>query len=304
MGRKHKAKGGTAAPRGGAGRAHLDLQRDPSTGRARLVLKEPIFHDDWQNHLATAAANTALGTLREQPSLPAALELAGHAMDVASQLCEEFLARLPEGTIACKSGCAHCCHQTVHVTPIEALAIVDHLMQSLSTAALASLAGRISEARERTRGLAPLDRFASAHPCPFLAAGQCSVYQLRPLACRGMNSRDAVGCAKVLHDREVRAVFLADPRAGYSFAEPIRIALAISAGLQLGLSEVYHLDMHPLELTAAVDLLLRDAPTLVAGWLSGQAAFAPAYAADPGNQARMSTVGGLVRRSPASPARG
>jgi Fe-S-cluster containining protein len=292
------AKRRAAPDRDGARHGHLQLDRDPGSGQARLVLKAPVFQDDWQNELATAAANTAFGTMREEPSVARAVELARHAMTVASALSEDFLTRLPEGAVACKAGCAHCCYQAVHVTPPEALTIVDHLQRRLSRAELASLAARVSEACERTRGLAPLDRMTSDHPCPFLEAGQCAIYEVRPLACRGMNSLDAGGCAKILRDPVARAEFLTNPRAGYSFAEPIRACLAISAGLQLGLSEVYQLDMHPLELAAAVDLLLAGSQSLPAHWISGQRAFAPARATEATNDPRMTTLSGLVSSDP------
>jgi Fe-S-cluster containining protein len=291
-------------PRDGAGHVCLALQRDPASGKARLVLKQPVFQDDWQNELATAAANTAFGTMREQPSVSRAVELARYAMAVASEMSDGFLARLPEGTVACKAGCAHCCYQAVHATPIEAFAIVDHLRESLAQAELTSLAARVSDAHERTRGLAQVDRFSSDHPCPFLEAGQCSIYEVRPLSCRGMNSRDAAGCAKILQDPVARAEFLTNPRAGYSFAEPIRAVLAISAGLQLGLSEVYQLDMHPLELAAAVDLLLSGGQALPARCLSGQPAFEPAWAPEATNDARMTTLSGLVVSDPSGPRSG
>jgi hypothetical protein len=283
---------------------HLELCRDPSSGKPRLALIKPIFQDEWQNELTAAAANTAFGTMYEQPSVARAVQLALYAMTVASELSDGFLERLPEGTVACKAGCDHCCHQVVHVTPPEALAIVDTLRRTLCGAELSSLAARVSSARERNQGLAPVDRFTSDHPCPFLEAGQCSIYEVRPLACRGMNSRDAAGCATILQDPLARAEFLTNPRAGYSFAQPIRAFLAISAGLQLGLSEVYQLDMHPLELVAAIDLLLSGGPSLPAQWISGQPTFGPARATDATDDARMSALSGLVVSGPSDPARG
>jgi Fe-S-cluster containining protein len=259
------------------------------------VLSGPIFQDDWQNELTIAAANAAFGAMCGQPSVARAVELAVYAMTVVSELSDGFLQRLPEGIVACKAGCDHCCHQVVHLTPPEALAIVDYLRRILSPAELSSLAARVSDARERTQGLAPIDRFTSAHPCPFLEAGRCSIYEVRPLACRAMNSRDADGCAKILQDSVVRAEFLTNPRAGYSFAEPIRAFLSISVGLQLGLSEVYQLEMHPLELAAASDVLLCGGPSLPAQWISGQRTFEPARVTGATDDARMSTLSGLLR---------
>ena len=63
-------------------------------------------------------------------------------------------------------------------------------------------------------------------------------------------------------DPEARAAFLAAGVGGRSFMEPIRAFHAVSAGLQLGLSELHGLDMRPLDLTAALDLLLNGPPAL------------------------------------------
>lgn len=62
--------------------------------------------------------------------------------------------------------------------------------------------------------------------------------------------------------------------------EPIRAFHAISAGLQLSLSELYGLDMRPLELTLALDLLLNGPESSAADWLSGQQVFKSALGGD------------------------
>jgi hypothetical protein len=98
-----------------------------------------------------------------------------------------------------------------------------------------------------------------------------------------MNSLDAEECKTRLRDPEARAEFLARGSGGRSFMEPIRACHAVSAGLQLSLSELYGLDMRPLELTLALDLLLNGvngADTTSAEWLSGKHAFEPALGGD------------------------
>ena len=58
--------------------------------------------------------------------------------------------------------------------------------------------------------------------------------------------------------------------------EPIRTFHALSAGLQLGLADLYGLDMRPLDLVAAMDLLLNGPETISDGWSRGEPAFEPA----------------------------
>jgi putative zinc- or iron-chelating protein len=256
------------------------VQRDPASGGEALTLKDPVFKECWQNDLALAAASTAHGVLRGQPTVERTVELARNAMAATSRLVDGLLARAPEGAVACKAGCDHCCHQAVGVTAPEALAIVDHLKSTRSSGELARVAAKISERHAKTSHLSSQDRFSPDHPCPFLEAGQCSIYDARPLACRGMNSLDAGECATRLRAPEARTAFLASGRGGHSYLEPIRAFHAISAGLQLGLSELYHLDMRPLELTAAMQLLLAGPNTGPGDWVGGQKPFESAVRAD------------------------
>ena len=80
--------------------------------------------------------------------------------------------------VQCRRGCAFCCHVDVVVTPLEAIRVVAAMR----------------------RGDAP-DRRAAAHgpraknaPCPLLIDSLCSVYAMRPLACRSLFSTDLAAC--------------------------------------------------------------------------------------------------------------
>jgi hypothetical protein len=169
----------------------------------------------------------------------------------------------------------------VSVTLPEAVAIMGHLHVTLRDEELAQLASRVAEARERTRGLTPDERFSPAYPCPFLsvADGRCTIYEVRPLTCRGMNSLDAGECARRLRDEDARAAFLASGEGSRSFLEPIQAVHAVSAGLQVALEELYGLDMRPLELTGIMHLLLGAAGqpagsvASLAAWLKGDTPF-------------------------------
>jgi Fe-S-cluster containining protein len=267
------------------GRVHLALalHRDPVTGRQDVTLRAPLFEETWQNDVAIAAARTAHAVLDGQPSLEGAVALARDAMAATSRLIEGLLARAPEGAVACRAGCDHCCYQLVGVTAPEALAIFDHLSRTLSDAELERVAARVAAHHDRTRDLSAAERFSPQHPCVFLEAGRCTIYEVRPLACRGMNSLDAQECADRLRDPEARAAFLARGVGGHSFLEPIRAFHAVSAGLQLGLSELHGLDMRPLELAAAMHLLLDGAASIPDEWISGQTPFESARSKDGSN---------------------
>lgn len=259
-----------------AGRLHLVVQRDPESGNERVSLKAPLFEEAWQNELTVSAANTVLGVLRREPTLDRVLELTQSAMASTERLIAALLARAPAGAVACKAGCDHCCYQVVGVTAAEALTIHAHLRRTRTAEELERLKLHVAELHERARGLSSAERFSPAHPCAFLEAGSCSIYEVRPLSCRGMNSLDAGECESRLREPEGRAAFLAKGHAGHCFLEPIYAFRAVSAGLQLGLSELYQLDARPLDLLAVMHLLLEGDGTLGDAWAAGQKPFEPA----------------------------
>lgn len=285
-----RARAGTAHERRSTGnrkaaaaRVHLKVLRDPASGREGVVLVKPVFQEAWQNEITTAAANTAYGLLQGKATLDGTVRLARSAMAATSRLAEAMLARAPAGTVACKNGCDHCCYQSVGLTPPEALAIAAHLRQNLSQEELARVSAHIASCHERTRRLTAEERFSPEHPCPFLQAGSCSIYEVRPLSCRGMNSLDANECRARLRDPEIRAVFVEGGEGGHSFMEPIRGFHAVSAGLQLALAELYGLDMRPLELTSAMHLLLNEPASLASEWLDGKRSLEAARGGDSSN---------------------
>jgi Fe-S-cluster containining protein len=262
--KKHKH----VARRAADGRVHLALHRD-AAGNSHLTLSTPVFADAWQNEVTLGAANTTLAMLGEAPSAELVVALAERAMAATSRLTEGLLSRASQGSVACKAGCDHCCHQSVGATAPEVFAIAAHLRSALTTEQLEAFKTQLTARAKLTRGLSADERFSPELPCLFLSQGSCSIYEVRPLVCRGMNSLDAVECERRLRDPEARAEFLALGAAGHCYLEPIRAAQSVSAGLQLGIAELYGLDMRPLDLTAALELLLSSTSALEGSWLRG-----------------------------------
>ena len=272
----------TPVKRDPAGRVHLAVQRDPASGEERVALTAPLFEEDWQNEIATAAAQTAHGTLTRETSLASMVALARNAMDATEKLIGSLLSRAPAGAVACRAGCDHSCYQSVGVTPPEALAIFDHLSRTLPDGELERVAAHVAAHRARTRELSTAERFSPDLPCPFLnvTGGRCTIYEVRPLSCRGMNSLDAGECETRLRDPEARAAFLAKGVGGRSFREPIRAFHAVSAGLQIAVADLRGVDMRPLDLSGALDLLLNGPETIPEAWIAGGRPFESARGGD------------------------
>jgi len=275
------------------GRVHLLVQQN-ADGSQQLQLASPVFEQRWQNELLLSTAGTAYQALSERLDEQRVVELTRHALDNTSRLADGLLQRVSNGKVACHSGCDHCCHQSVGVTPSEALVIRDYLQSTLSESQLTDLRQRLAQAVQSTRGLSTKQRYSPDHPCPFLEQRRCGIYPVRPLSCRGMNSLDADDCASSLRDPAKRAEFVDAGVGGKAFMEPIRAFHAVSGGLQLAFSELFNLEMRPLDLVRAVNALLSE-PKLAQRWLSGEDSLEAARGGDSSGKQHADVLSGARR---------
>ena len=298
--RKAKVRNGRGRERGSLvrrdarGLAHLVIQRDADGQPRGLALSRPLFGEPWQNEVALAAATTAHAMLADGYTFSAAAALGKNAMAGTSKLADGALAQSPDRPPACRAGCAHCCHQAVGVTPPEVFAIYDHLRATRTADELAAIVARLRVADDRTRGLAAVDRLSPEYPCPFLDDARCSIYEVRPLSCRGTNSLDAAACERNLRDPAARAAFVAGAGSVPCYLEPFRAFHAVTAGLQLALDELHGLEVVPLELTAAMRILADDPEGVPAQWLGGKDPFAAAHGGDNTHDPRHKQLSGRV----------
>lgn len=188
----------------------------------------------------------------------------GYEAQFARQRAADAELRARMARVECRKGCAFCCHVNVTVTVLEAVRIAAALAAGsgpqrqpdiLSTADL--LAGHDAEGRQALRAA-----------CPLLVAGACSVYEIRPLACRALLSQSAQRC-------EER--FAATGPAGRGTDLPsLVMPRLIAAGFVSGeMAAVHDLGLagHLVELTASLALLLRE-PAALTRWLGGEDVFA------------------------------
>jgi Fe-S-cluster containining protein len=256
------------------GKVRLVLYEDSGGGSA-WRLAAPLFEQTWQNVLTESVVNiTAKRFQNNRDDYASALEMAGEALTAFSAMCQGWLERGGNGNVACHSGCSHCCHQTVGITPLEGFAIADLVLQTRSADELQSLLSKLDQRVAETVGLTAKEQYSPRFPCVFLADGACSIYAARPLVCRGMNSLDADACHKRMFDEETRARFLTEGKDGLCYMEPILGAKAVSAGLQFALSDLFDLEMRPQDLHLVVRGILADAlsanPTRSRNWIAGE----------------------------------
>lgn len=113
-----------------------------------------------------------------------------HRLHVAEvdAVCAHLAAKAEEGgtPIQCRAGCTSCCRFWVEIGPLEAIEIAHYLRaEGRDTPALRlklEAAGKLMEAKSHAAFWA-LGRF-----CALLVDGRCSVYPVRPVACRLHNS--------------------------------------------------------------------------------------------------------------------
>ncbi len=102
------------------------------------------------------------------------------------------------GSIACAAGCDFCCHYHVVATAPEIFAIAEHLAK-MPKAEKTKIQERIKETASRVSKMAVSEYMVTNIPCAMLENGRCSIYELRPLACRGHHSVDAKICERTFN---------------------------------------------------------------------------------------------------------
>jgi Fe-S-cluster containining protein len=156
---------------------------------------------------------------------------------------------------ACAPGCAFCCYLPVDVLAPEAFLIAAHLQQTRSPDELAALAYRLGADGQHDFGV---------RPCVFLTNGRCSIYDVRPMVCRGYNSLSKERCEAYYHDASADLRGTKDRVAG-------RVAEAIEDGVVAGL-QALGLDAQWYELPSAV-LRALETPDGPARWARGEEVF-------------------------------
>ena len=97
--------------------------------------------------------------------------------------------------IACRKGCGFCCHVTITATAPEIFLIANSLRDQYKDD-LEALLYRVQASDHKTRALSAPVRPLRKIPCVMLIDNACSIYAVRPGACRGLVSPSAALCER------------------------------------------------------------------------------------------------------------
>lgn len=147
--------------------------------------------------LAKSVYDTEKATLTEALK---ASKAADHVVQVVQNFLQRVSARFDANCaahgikLACRAGCAYCCHTRVEVLPHEALFIARHVRATHSAAEQQPLIERLQTRAAQAAGLTREEHFRARLPCAFLVDSRCSIYEARPTLCRTFHSLDVAPC--------------------------------------------------------------------------------------------------------------
>src|SRR4051794_33694102 len=98
----------------------------------------------------------------------------------------------PSERLACRRGCAHCCHTFVSARAPEIL-FIKSVIPGRDREAIGAA---VEDAYAVTGALGPGARGGLGRACPMLREGACLVYAARPMTCRMAVSESAEICAR------------------------------------------------------------------------------------------------------------
>ena len=193
--------------------------------------------------------------------------LVGKLVSLADALVEQEKERNPpQSQIMCRAGCAHCCHMRVLVTAPEALILAEFIRENLSPNELSDIKKKIGQTSELAARMTDAEYSSAGLACPLLVDSMCSVYEARPMECRGYVSMSVEACERAAdnYDDWNVPVYLEQ----YSIFKNVQIGLLHSMAIS-------DLPCELLEMSAALTIAL-DTPDAADRWLAGENVFGSA----------------------------
>lgn len=125
---------------------------------------------------ADAMFRQGLGNLSQPSDM---IRLASRLLDLCNDVSDHLNHLCIVKPVACRNGCDTCCRSLIQVNPIFAHLALDHAQRTFTP-------DRLEQLHQRLLTGVPF--------CPFLFDGVCSIYEQRPMVCRGYYSLDVALC--------------------------------------------------------------------------------------------------------------
>ncbi|MBN2699811.1 MAG: YkgJ family cysteine cluster protein [Bacteroidales bacterium] len=166
--------------------------------------------------------------------------------------------------VACRKGCAWCCHQAVFAVSHELVYLYDHILFERDRALNKRILKHVLSKCEMTLGKPVRELLKMKIPCPFLVRNACSIYRWRPMACRIYLSTSRESCRKAFDEPENGDYFP-------SLLEfPLRVGRLLNEGFVERLREA-GLQCAEVPLEQGIRGILTNHSDPVERWLSGEA---------------------------------
>jgi Fe-S-cluster containining protein len=144
----------------------------------------------------TLTADALRRGIRLEPVLSGAEAIARYADEALAIVHDEY--RPP---LECRVGCCYCCCKPgVLATIPEFLRLLHYVWSTFSAQEREALIDRAHQYAGQMAGRSFNDLVDDLVPCPLLVDGRCSVYEVRPLVCRGYNSTNVEACRAASRD--------------------------------------------------------------------------------------------------------
>lgn len=103
--------------------------------------------------------------------------------------------------LQCREGCSYCCRKPGVLTSVpDLLRLLSYVRATFDADSRCALQNRARRYAAQIHGRSFDASTNDSVPCPLLVEGRCSVYEVRPLVCRGYNSTDVDACRRAHED--------------------------------------------------------------------------------------------------------
>lgn len=229
----------------------------------------PVDHDA----LVAEVHGAAVRTLGDRPTRDTVVKATQDCHATANAAIAPLLeqAEAAGQRVACRTGCAFCCHQHITVNPAELLEIAE-AVSAWPEERRAALRQRLEQEAPRIAALDHRGRQSARIACPLLdrGTGLCGAYEQRPVACRSHFSALRTACERDFRNRGARRP---NDKGIPTLDAPKVGAAAASVGFELAL-DAAGLSVEPVELAVGLELALRE-PAVFDRWLDGESPFPP-----------------------------